>query len=98
MNSFNNEEAILKETFLTEMGMQAANAYVTGTAATSFNFCAFEVISGAGAVVASITEDANVITAFAGETLPCGFICYGRFSSITLTSGKVKLYGRNANS
>jgi hypothetical protein len=40
------------------------------------------------------TEPAGLITGntFTGELLPAGFVLYGRYTSVTLTSGKVIAY------
>jgi len=47
------------------------------------------------AVIASYeTDDGAKITGnnFTGELLPAGFILYGRYTSVTLTNGKVIAY------
>jgi hypothetical protein len=56
-------------------------------------YIALQVVDDA--VIASYeTEPAGLITGntFAGESLPAGFVLYGRYTSVKLASGKVIAY------
>ena len=66
---------------------------VTTTAATTGNFFAVQVV--ADAIISAVTFQHNYeITGSWTSlgTIPAGTVLYGRFSSLTLTSGKAILY------
>lgn len=74
-------------------GLQGGTV-IAGTDATTppagKNFMAILVINNA--VIAALTSNLVADTGLVGLTINAGTIIYGRFTSITLTSGKVIAY------
>lgn len=74
------------------VGSYGAN-YIGDTQAhtpeTGYVFCALQVLADAVISAYSPAFDGNTFT---GVTIPAGTIIYGRFTTITLTSGKVLAY------
>ena len=71
------------------MGLSDA-IHLDDTTPTSGKFFAFQVITEA--VISSLEEHETAITQMAGVTLSPGFVYYGYITSITLTSGYIKLF------
>lgn len=77
-----------RTTELTEISLgQRGSKSITGTSAVTGQFIAIQIV--ADAVVSAQTDDGVTnmdLTDF--TSLPAGLIVYGRWSSITLTSGE----------
>lgn len=74
------------------VGSYGAN-YISDTAAhtpgTGYVFCALQCIADS---VISAYSPAFAGNTFTGVTIPAGTVIYGRFTTVTLTSGKVLAY------
>lgn len=90
----NNE--LLQRIYQSLNGTYAAPTPVTGTGATPVVATAFQVWA-ADTVIASITINGVVITAFSAVELPSGFTVFGVITSITLSAGSGLAYGGNNN-
>jgi hypothetical protein len=66
---------------------------IDDTAAHTGAFMAIQAVGGAAAVIANSGTTSN-IDDFADTTIDSGQTIYGRFSQITLSSGKVIAYKR----
>lgn len=78
----------------TAFGQTGQNLTINDTAAHPGNWCAVQVLSSA--VISSITIDGATDSAIAAvSSHNAGIIIYGKITSITLTSGIVRMYGGN---
>ena len=90
-------QQLLQKQYQAELGLQAPPTVITGTNATTLtNVCAFQVWT-ANTIIASITINGSIITAFSGVQLPQGFIVYGNITSITLGAGNGLAYSGDNN-
>jgi hypothetical protein len=72
-------------------GNTGKNTNINNTTATTGDWVALQVISSA--VIASITIDNVVVTEWSAITQAEGKFIYGKITSVTLTSGNVRMYG-----
>ena len=85
--------ADLAEEILGRKGFEFISDNAEHTAPEGMVYIALQVVDDA--VIASYkTDEGAEITGntFTGQLLPAGFILYGRYTSVTLTSGKVIAY------
>ena len=68
--------------------------YINGTGAVTGDFFAIQATEDTvlAAQSSNITNLANICTGVDGTTLSAGTVLYGRFTSVTLTSGAVIAY------
>lgn len=86
---------ILISLWQTQFGQNGTNTTISDTNATAGNWTALQVLS-ATAVISAITIDGVSGTAIAAVTsYPQGMIIYGKITSVTLSSGTVRMYGGN---
>lgn len=70
--------------------LEAGGVYITDTDAHTGDFCAITVHAAAVAALVS----SNITGTLTAVVLPVGLTMFGRFSSITLASGKITAYKR----
>ncbi len=80
--------------FQTTLGLNGgSNITISNTSATTGKWCALQVI--ADAEISAMTIDGGNGAGLTGIELVAGTIIYGYITSITLTSGTVRMYGGN---
>lgn len=87
---------LLQRIYQSLNGTYGAPTPITGTGATTVTATAFQVWE-ADTVIASITINDVVITAFSAVQLPSGFTVFGVITSITLSAGSGLAYNGNNN-
>ena len=87
---------LLQRIYQSLNGTYGAPTTITGTGATPVTATAFQVWE-ADTVIASITINDVVITAFSAVQLPSGFTVFGVITSITLSAGSGLAYNGNNN-
>ena len=84
-------KGIIQNAYKVITGNTEKNININGTTATTGDWMAVQMISNT--VIASITIDDVVNTSWSALTQAEGKIIYGKITSITLTSGNVRMYG-----
>jgi hypothetical protein len=84
-------KTILSNYYLLVSGNTNKNININNTTKTDGDWMAVQMISNT--VIASITIDGAVDTGWSALTQAEGKIIYGKITSITLTSGNVRMYG-----
>jgi hypothetical protein len=75
--------------FNNQFGQEGAEV-ITDTAAHPGSFISLQALSDA--VIAAVTAPNLTGNSLVGQTIPAGVAIYGRFTSITLTSGSLIAY------
>ena len=84
--------ADLTEESLGRKGFEFISDTIEHVAPDGMVFIALQVLDDAKIASYETDEGAKITGDITGETLPAGFILYGRYTSITLASGKVIAY------
>lgn len=88
---------ILVSLWQVSFGQNGNNVFVSGTSPVTGSWTAVQVLSST-ARIASMTIDGAADTTLSSTDISQGVIIYGKITSITLTSGIVRMYGGSNDS
>ena len=84
--------ADLTEESLGRKGFEFISDTAKHVAPKGMVYIALQVVGNAAIASYETDEGAEITGDFTGESLPVGFVLYGRYTSVTLASGKVIAY------